>query len=90
MRACLAGMVAALWLVAGCSGGEDNGPADELTAAEALAAAQQQFDSATSAHFVLTSADLPPGRAALVGGEGVAARPPAFQGDLECCSAVAR
>ncbi|HEU4912408.1 MAG TPA: LppX_LprAFG lipoprotein [Actinomycetes bacterium] len=83
VRAGLAGMVAALWLVAGCSGGEDNAPADELTAAGALAAAQERFDSATSAHFVLTSADLPPGRAALVGGEGVAARPPAFQGDLD-------
>lgn len=85
VRAGLAGTIALLCLVAGCNGTEENAPAapDEPTAADVLAAAKERFDSATSARFVLTSADLPPGRATLVGGEGVAARPPAFQGDLD-------
>jgi len=49
---------------------------------ELLAKAKSTMDTTTSVHFLLSSTDVPGGGSRLIGGEGVAARPPAFQGKL--------
>jgi lipoprotein LprG len=63
---------------AACSG--DDAPQESPT--ELLAKAKTTLDQATSVHFSLTSTDVPEEGSRLIGGEGVAARPPAFQGKL--------
>jgi hypothetical protein len=50
---------------------------------ELLAKAESTLDQTSSVHFVLSSSEVPGGGTRLVGGEGVAARPPAFQGKLD-------
>lgn len=75
-------LLAGLVLVGGCS--DDGGAgASDPSAQELLARAKATLDAAPSAHFTLTSADVPPGGTALVGGEGRAARPAEFEGALE-------
>jgi lipoprotein LprG len=64
---------------AGCS--KDDAAAAPPT--ELLAKAKSTLDQTTSVHFRLSSSDVPGGGTRLVGGEGVAARPPAFQGKLD-------
>ena len=66
-------------VLAGCSGGEQAAeqPAQLLTRAKAT------LDSASSVHFVITSADVPAAGTSLVGGEGSAARPGKFKGALK-------
>ena len=51
--------------------------------AELLARAKSALDATASVHFRLSSTDVPGGGSRLIGGEGVAARPPAFQGKLD-------
>jgi hypothetical protein len=63
---------------AGCS--KDDSAQGSPT--ELLAKAKTTMDNATSVHFLLSSTDVPGGGSRLIGGEGVAARPPAFQGQL--------
>ncbi|MGF1661627.1 MAG: LppX_LprAFG lipoprotein [Kineosporiaceae bacterium] len=64
--------------VAGCSGSDDSAdPAGLLERSREVLAATD------SVHFVLTSSDVPDGATALRGGEGDAARPDRFAGDLE-------
>jgi lipoprotein LprG len=65
--------------LAGCSGsdGADEDPAEVLDRSREVLAATE------SVHFVLTSSDIPEGATALRGGEGDAARPDRFAGDLE-------
>ncbi len=81
----LAAAALVMGLLAGCSndGASNSGGTTAPDAAALLAEAKAQFDAATSAHFVLTSDNVAPDKTALVGGEGVAARPPAFKGDLD-------
>jgi len=52
------------------------------TPAELLAKAKTTVDAAPSMHFTLTSQDVPSGAGRLTEGEGIIARPPAFQGSL--------
>ena len=59
---------------------EDASPASPT---ELLAKAKSTMDTTTSVHFVLSSSDVPGGGSRLIGGQGVAARPPAFQGKLD-------
>ncbi|MCY7372857.1 MAG: LppX_LprAFG lipoprotein [Spirochaetaceae bacterium] len=73
--------MAVLGLVAGCSG--DSTATPDGNAEELLVSAKATIDSADSAHFTITSADVPEGGTALVGGEGSAARPGQFVGSLD-------
>ncbi len=66
--------------VVGCTGEGDEAAADP---AALLADAKTTLDGTSSVHFVLSSADVPDGVTALVGGEGDAARPDGFVGDLD-------
>lgn len=66
--------------LAGCTGGGDDA---DLSATDLLAEAKTTLDETTSVHFVLTSEDVPDGGTALLGGEGDAARPDKFEGDLQ-------
>lgn len=66
---------------AACSGSSGGGGA-ALGADQLLAKAKTTVDAATSLRFRLTGTDLPDGGSAVTGGEGVAARPPSFQGTL--------
>ena len=80
------GHVAAVVLLAGLaacsSGGEDaSSPAEDPRAM--LAQAKTALDEATSVHVTVTSTMVPAGATGLVGGEGTAARPAAFSGELE-------
>lgn len=72
--------VAAVALLAACTAGEAD-EADDPGAA--LAEAKAALDAATSVHVVVTSEGVPPGVTGLRGGEGTAARPASFAGDLE-------
>jgi lipoprotein LprG len=73
------------WLTA-CSG-SGSGPAGtssaKPSAAEFVARAKTTLDATSAVHFVLSSAGLPQAVTALVGGEGDAARPDKFAGDLD-------
>jgi lipoprotein LprG len=70
-------------LVTGCGGsGGSNGAAAEQ-ATKLLARAKATVDATPSAHFVLSSTHVPAGAAALLGGEGSAARPGKFKGALK-------
>lgn len=71
--------VLALSALAGCSGANDR----ESKPEELLAAAKAKLDAASSARFVLTSANVPEDTASLVGGKGVLARPAKFRGELQ-------
>jgi len=79
--------VAILVLLAGCSGDDDSAKDGAATrgnpAEKLLTRAKATVDAAESAHFTVTSADVPEGGTALVGGEGVVARPGQFEGALE-------
>lgn len=79
----LALMVVAVSLVAGCTGDDKSTGAPATNAKELLASAKEVIDAADSAHFTITSADVPEGGTALVGGEGSAVRPGQFEGSLE-------
>jgi hypothetical protein len=57
--------------------------AEQASPTELLAKAKTTMDTTTSVHFLLSSSDVPGGGSRLIGGEGVAARPPAFQGKLD-------
>lgn len=82
--------LAAGWLT-GCSGSGSAGNATAaLSAADLLARAKSTLDATSTIHFVLSSKDLPPGVTALVGGQGDAARPDKFSGDLDVSLAGAR
>jgi lipoprotein LprG len=63
---------------AGCS--KDDTATESPTAL--LTKAKTALDQTKSVHFLLTSSAVPAGGTKLIGGEGVAARPPAFQGKL--------
>jgi hypothetical protein len=76
-------LVASGAFVVGCggNGGSNGGTAGEAT--KLLARAKATVDAASSAHFTITSAHVPSGGAALLGGEGIAARPGKFKGALQ-------
>jgi lipoprotein LprG len=78
-RLLVAALVAPVLLV-GCSGGSKV-PAN--AAPDLLAKAKQTIDATPSAHFDLTSGNVPPGRTSLIGGKGDVSRPAKFKGDLE-------
>lgn len=68
-------------VLAGCSGGgAEPAPENPQTV---LAQARSVLDEATSVQVVVTSEGVPPGVTGLRGGEGTAARPASFEGDLE-------
>lgn len=66
--------------LAACTGDSEPDAADP---AVLLDAAQATLDQTSSVHFALSSAELPEGATALVGGEGDAARPDSFEGELD-------
>ena len=76
-------VVVAVLLVAGCSGDDTSAGRPDNSAKDLLVSAKAAIDAADSAHFTITSADVPDGGTALVGGEGSAARPGQFEGSLE-------
>lgn len=78
-RQCAAGIVLAALAFTGCSGES----ATDREAPELLMRAKAQLDEAISAHLVITSKDVPQTGTALLGAEGVAARPDEFEGSLE-------
>jgi lipoprotein LprG len=74
----LAAVAVTALLVASCSGGgAEEDPQVLLDRADETLAATQ------SVHFVLSSTDVPDGVTAVVAGEGDAARPDSFAGDLD-------
>jgi len=78
--------LASLALAACSGGGSSPGPSTSTAppdAAALLATARQKLDAAPSAHFTLSSADVPAQGTALIGGVGDAARPDRFKGDLD-------
>lgn len=77
---CVVGALVALAL-AGCSGGGGEPEAEDPRTV--LALAKSHLDETSSVHVVVTSEGVPPGVTGLRGGEGTAARPAAFEGDLE-------
>ncbi len=83
-RALALAVLAAAALV-GCSGDGDSAPpsATAKDAATTLREARATLDATSSVHFTLTSGDVPQVTAALLGGDGVAARPDLFQGALD-------
>jgi LppX_LprAFG lipoprotein len=83
LRILLAGAAAVGLLVTGCGGGSGGGAAAADEGPARLAAAKAAVDAASSLHFTLTSTGVPATGTALVGGEGSAARPGRFQGDLK-------
>lgn len=66
--------------LAACTGDSEPDAADP---AALLDAAQATLDQTSSVHFALSSAELPEGATALVGGEGDAERPDSFEGELD-------
>jgi hypothetical protein len=81
-RAAYAAAALAAAVLVGCStGGTEKTKLENPRAV--LAQAKTILDSATSVQVVITSVGVPPGVSALVGDEGVAARPASFEGDLE-------
>jgi len=93
-------LAAGPWLTA-CSGSSSgsgpgsgsagaSGSATALSATELVAKARTTLDGTSSVHFVLTSADVPAGVSALLGGEGDAVRPDRFAGALDVNVAGAR
>ena len=79
----LAPMAVVVSLLAGCSGEDSGNGAPDSGAKELLASAKEVIDAADSARFTITSADVPEGGTALVGGRGSAVRPGQFEGSLE-------
>lgn len=76
--------VCALGILTACSGSGSTDRSGERDAAAALLAdAKKTLDSTDSLHFTLTTAGVPDGSAMLRGGEGSAARPDKFKGDLK-------
>ena len=68
-----------LTVLAGCSGGSGEPQADSSAL---LTAARASLDGTSSVHFSLTSTNVPTDGTRLVSGQGVVARPNAFQGEL--------
>ncbi|GAB95544.1 lipoprotein LprG [Kineosphaera limosa] len=83
-RRSLAALAAcALLALPACSnGGAAPGP-DEPTAAQRLATAKQQADSASSVHLLVTSRDVPDTAEGILGLDGVGTHEPAFKGLLD-------
>jgi lipoprotein LprG len=79
-RTAIALSLTLLVATAGCSD-DDSASAEPPT--ELLTKAKTTLDRTKSVHFLLTSSDVPSEGSKLIGGEGVAARPPAFQGKLD-------
>ena len=79
LRRAVVPLVAAVVVLAGCSGGGSSG----TSAADLLAKAKKTLDAADSAHFVLTSDGAPNTGTLLVGGTGDIERPSSFQGTLK-------
>lgn len=76
--------------LAGCSGsGSSSGPSSSAAGsgtpspADLLARAKTVLDGTSAVHFVVSSTDVPQGATVLAGGEGDAARPDKFSGDLD-------
>ncbi len=81
----LALAVLAAAALTGCTGDRD-APAASATpkdAATTLKEARAKLDATSSVHFTLTSGEVPQVPAALLGGDGVAARPDLFKGALD-------
>ncbi|HZI96000.1 MAG TPA: LppX_LprAFG lipoprotein [Actinomycetales bacterium] len=80
-RALVVPAVVLALVAAGCSDGRTEPEAEDPQAV--LAQAKSVLDEATSVHVVVTSEGVPPGATGLRAAEGVAARPAAFDGELE-------
>lgn len=83
----LAGPALAALLLTGCTGepsaAEPSPEPSVLDAAGLLELSQETLAATGSVHYVLTSSDVPEGVTALLGGEGDAARPDSFAGELD-------
>lgn len=78
------GAVVALALTLTACGGSGGGAEPETEDPRAaLVRAKAVLDEAASVHVVVTSEAVPPGVTGLRGGDGTAARPASFEGDLE-------
>lgn len=76
--------ISAVGAITACSGADSaNSGARTDRASALLADAKKKLDSTDSLHFTLTTADVPDGSANLRGGEGSAARPDKFKGDIK-------
>jgi hypothetical protein len=83
-RLAVAGLALTLGTGLGACSGGSGGSSGQATVGDVLAKAKAGLDQATSVHFVLTSADVPPGKdTKLIGGNGFAVRPNAFTGSLK-------
>jgi lipoprotein LprG len=69
-----------LLVTVACSS-ETDGPA-ERTPEQVLATAKQRLDVTSGVHITVTTEQLPPGVAGLLGAQGVGVHPPAFEGTL--------
>ncbi len=77
----VAAAVLALTVVAGCTGGDDDGPTDADPAAR-LAVARTVLDEAASLQIRLVTEQLPDGTLGLVEADGVGNHDPAFEGTV--------
>ena len=82
VRPLLAALAAAL-LAACTGGGSGTAASPSRDAAAVLKDARAALDATPAVHFSLTSKDVPSVAAALIGGEGDAARPDKFSGALD-------
>jgi lipoprotein LprG len=69
-----------LLLTVACSGGPDG--TAERTPEQVLAAAKQRLDDTSGVHVSVSTEELPPGVAGVLGADGVGLHPPAFEGTL--------
>lgn len=80
-------------VLSGCNGGDEAAAPQpeptptEPTARDRLDAAKQTLDETSSVHLEVTSEDVPTSGPALMGADGVAARPPSFEGELQAALA---
>ncbi|KRF34356.1 LppX_LprAFG lipoprotein [Nocardioides sp. Soil805] len=78
----LAGALAGVVLLAGCSGGDESQAADEQTPEEVLAAAADTLAGTSGVDLTLSTEDLPQGVSGITRAEGVATSAPAFEGTI--------
>jgi len=82
MRRTVLAAVAAMVLLAGCTGSSDDDKSPEQTPEQALAAAKRTLDETSGVHVVLASKDVDPAIPGLLSGSGTLTNAPAFQGKI--------
>jgi lipoprotein LprG len=82
MRRTFVAAVAAMLLVSGCTGSEDEDKKPQQTPEQALAAAKKTLDETSGVRFALDSDDIDPQTNALLSADGVLTHAPAFDGKI--------